>query len=112
VSFSAQGGKFLQRDPAGLLIHVSTSPWDWQLIDTSYQCDSMNFVMDADHGARYEAEIGRLGVLFTLEQAMGFAGGSGDRRMWNYHAPPEVSNPEKVISGARGLGVDVTNWSA
>lgn len=112
VSLSAKKGEFIERKPDGLLVHVSTSPWDWQLIDTMYQCDSMNFVIDAEHAARYEREIGRLGVLFTLEQAMVFAGGSGDRRMWNYHAPPEVSSPDKVIAGARGLGVDVTNWSA
>jgi hypothetical protein len=111
VSFKAKRGEFLGRQPEGLLIHVSTSPWNWQLIDTMYQCDSMNFVIDADHAARYEREIGSAGVLFTLEQAMGFAGGSGDRRMWNYHAPPEVSSPQKVIDGARSLGVDITNWA-
>ncbi|MCU1455010.1 MAG: hypothetical protein JWN46_3156 [Acidimicrobiales bacterium] len=112
VRFTAKAGQFLSREPDGLLIHVSTSPWDWQLIDTMYQCDSMNFVIDADHAERYEREIGRRGVLFTLEQAMVFAGGSGDRRMWNFHAPPETSSPEKVINGARGLGVDVANWDA
>ena len=111
VGFTAKNGVFTDIQPASLLIHVSSSPFDWQLIDTMYQCDSMNFVIDPDHAVRYEHEIGRLGVLFNLEQAMGFAGGSGDRRMWNYHAPPEVSSPLKVIGGAQSLGVDVSNWA-
>ena len=112
VRFSAKSGEILHREPEGFLIHVSSSPWDWQLVDTMMQCDSMNFVIDAEHAERYEREICRRGVLFTLEQGMKFAGGSGDKRMWDYHWPPEVSSPQKVIDGAKSMGVDVTNWGA
>ena len=112
LRFDAMNGTVLDQEPPGFLVHVSTSPWDWQLVDTMYQCDSMNFVLDAEHAERFEREIGRRGVLFTFEQAQMFAGGSGDKRMWNYHWPPEVSNPMTVIEGARGLGVDVTNWAS
>ena len=36
------------------LVHVSTSPWDWNNNDIVHQCDSMNFVLDAAHAERYE----------------------------------------------------------
>ena len=111
LRFSAVNGDVVEQDPADFLVHVSTSPWDWQLVDTMYQCDSMNFVRSAEHAQRFEQQICRRGVLFTLDQAKVFAGGSGDKRMWNYHWPPEVSSPTRVIEGARGLGVDVSNWT-
>jgi hypothetical protein len=112
LRFDAVNGAMVDQSPAEFLVHVSTSPYDWQLVDTNYQCDSFNFVLDADHAERYERQVGRRGVVFTLEQAHKFAGGSGDKRMWNYHWPPEVSSPTSVIEGARGLGVDVSAWTA
>lgn len=110
LRFSTKGAQVVDQEPGDFRIHVSSSPWDWQLVDTMMQCDSMNFVLDAEHAEDYERQISRRGVLFDLDQAMKFAGGSGDRRMHDYHWPPEVSSPEKVIEGARGLGVDVANW--
>ena len=39
---------------ASTLVHVSTSPWDWNNNDIVHQCDSMNYVIDAAHAERYE----------------------------------------------------------
>jgi hypothetical protein len=111
LTYTSVDGKVVEQSPDGFLIHISSTPYDWQLVDTMYQCDSFNFIKDAEHAEVFERQTCRRGVLFTLEQAMSFAGGSGDKRMWNYHWPPEMSSPTKVIEGARGLGVDVSNWA-
>src|SRR3546814_2329572 len=42
--------------PEGVLVHISTSPWDWNNDDIVHQCDSMNFVLDAAHADRYRSE--------------------------------------------------------
>ena len=45
--------------------------------DIVCMCDSMNFVLDAEHALAYERQIARRGVLFTLEQARPLRGGNG-----------------------------------
>jgi len=75
-------------------------------------CDSMNYVLDADHALAYERQICRRGVLFTLEQARRFVASTGTSRMWNYAWPPVTFHPERVIAGIKALGVDVSNWGA
>ena len=96
--------------PESILVHVSTSPYDWFNHDLMIQCDSMNFVIDADHAERFERQVSRRGVVFTLEQAKTFVSAAVGERMWNYAKPSERMDPATVLEGVRSLGVDVTNW--
>jgi Alkylmercury lyase len=111
VTLAARDGEILSRTPASILIHVSTSPRDWNKTDIVCMCDSMNYVLDAEHAAALEQKLCRRGVLFTLEQAQRFVADTGKNRMWRYEWPPVSLDPERVIAGIRALGVDVTSWS-
>jgi hypothetical protein len=110
VTISVRDGEILSRAPASVMIHVSTSPREWNTTDIVCMCDSMNYVHDAEHAAAYERQICRRGVLFTPEQARRFVASTGEARMWNYDWPPVQMVPDRVIAGIRALGVDVTNW--
>ena len=110
VTIVARDGDLLSRTPASALIHVSTSPREWNTTNIVCMCDSMNFVLDADHALAYERAICRRGVVFTPEQAQRFVADTGKNRMWRYEWPPVALRPERVIAGIRALGVDVTNW--
>ena len=110
VTISTRDGEILSQRPDGVLIHVSTSPWDWNKTNIVSMCDSMNFVLDAEHAAAYEKKISRLGVLFRLEQAQRFVADTAKNRMHRYDWPPARVVPERIIAGIRALGVDVTNW--
>lgn len=109
VSFTSVDGRVVERSES-LVIHVSTSPYDWFNDDLMVQCDSMNFVIDADHAERFEREVCRRGVTFTFEQATAFVSAAVGERMWNERKPPEQMDPAAVVQGVRSLGVDVTNW--
>src|SRR6188768_340765 len=54
--------------PSGVLVHISTTPWDWNNDDIVHQCDSMNFVLDAAHAERFERITSRRGARLTIEQ--------------------------------------------
>jgi hypothetical protein len=110
VGVSTRDGEVLSQSPASLLIHVSSTPREWNTVDIVCMCDSMNYVIDAEHAERYERKIARRGVLFTLEQARRFVASTGTNRMWRYDWPPVSVNPERIIAGIKALGVDVTNW--
>src|SRR2546426_1160648 len=109
-SVIARDGETLAHTPASLLVHVSTSPREWNLPDIVAMCDSMNFVLDEAHAARYDAVLGRRGVRFTMEQARRFVTPTGKARMWQYDRAPDYIRPEKIIAGIRALGVDTTAW--
>jgi hypothetical protein len=112
VEVVARDGALLSQKPASVLIHVSTTPREWNTTDIVCMCDSMNYVLDATHAEVYERQVCRRGVLFTLEQARKFVAGTGENRMWKYEWPPVAVNPERIIAGIKALGVDVTNWGA
>ena len=112
VTISVRDGDILSRAPASVLIHVSTSPREWNATDIVCMCDSMNFVIDATHAATYEAQVARRGVVFTLEQARRFVAGTGESRMHRYDWAPVSLVPARVIAGIKALGVDVRNWGA
>jgi hypothetical protein len=97
--------------PEGVLVHVSTSPWDWNNNDIVHQCDSMNFVLDGAHAERYERIVSRRGVLLTIEQTAQFVKATGDARMWDPDWAPATLNPKAVIFGMKQLGVDVSAWT-
>jgi hypothetical protein len=110
VTVLTKDGETLSHTPASTLIHVSLSPRDWNKTNIVSMCDAMNFVLDASHAGAYERQIGRRGVLFTLEQARRFIAGTGKARMWKYDRAPDYLRPQRVIDGIRALGVDVSPW--
>jgi hypothetical protein len=110
VTLTTRDGEILSRAPESVLIHVSSSPREWNTTNIVCMCDSMNYVLDAEHARAYERKICRRGVLFTLEQALRFVADTGKNRMWRYDWPPVTLRPERVINGIRALGVDVTSW--
>ena len=75
-------------------------------------CDSMNFVIDADHADRYERVTATRGIRATLDQAREFVRGTAQQRMHNYHWPPGRMDPAGIIDGLQRLGVDVSPWGA
>ena len=97
--------------PDGVLVHVSTTPWDWNNDDIVHQCDSMNYVLNAAHAERYERIVSRRGVLLTIEQTAMFVKATGDARMHDYDWAPAMLNPPAVILGMKQLGVDVSSWT-
>src|SRR5207247_4892729 len=72
VTLVTRDGEVLSRTPESVLIHVSTSPREWNTTNIVSMCDSMNYVADAEHALRYERQLCRRGVLFTLEQSLRF----------------------------------------
>jgi hypothetical protein len=110
VTLVTRDGEILSRAPGSVLIHVSSSPREWNTTNIVCMCDSMNYVLDAEHALAYERKICRRGVLFTPEQARRFVADTGKNRMWRYDWPPVQLKPERVIAGIRALGVDVTSW--
>lgn len=110
VTISAKDGAIVSQKPDGVLIHVSTSPRDWNTNNIICMCDSMNFVLDREHAVAYEKQISRRGVLFTLEQARRFVTTTGEARMYRYDWEPAYVRPQRIIDGIKAIGVDVSNW--
>jgi len=96
--------------PAGVLVHISTTPWDWNNDHIVHQCDSMNYVLDAEHADRLERTTSRRGALLTIDQTAAFVKATGDERMWDYDWAPATIDPKAVIFGMKLLGVDVGAW--
>jgi hypothetical protein len=110
VSLTVKDGAFID-PPASLFIHVSATPWDWGNVNIISMCDAMNFVLDADHAARYEHQVARRGVLFSIDQARQFVKGTADVRMYDYHWPPARMSPAVILQFIGALGVDTTPWT-
>lgn len=112
IALTVRDGEVLTTSPSEPLIHVSTSPREWNTVNIVCMCDSMNFVRDAEHAVAYEKQIARRGVLFTLAQARRFVAGTGDARMHRYDWEPVPLIPSRVIAGIKAIGVDVSSWGA
>ena len=97
-------------EPAGVMLHISLHPFDWNNVDMLRMCDSMNYVIDEQHAQRYERQTGTRGVLVNLEQAKMFVQNVANERMWNYHWKPGALNPKAVIKGFKMMGVDTSPW--
>ena len=110
MSLVTRDGEVLSRTPESVLIHVSTSPREWNTTNIVCMCDSMNYVADTAHADAYERQVGRRGVLFTLEQAKRFVADTAAYRMWRYDWPPARVVLQRIIAGIKVLGVDVSNW--
>jgi len=104
--------KMLSCEPAGVLWHVNKSPWDWGNVDMGSMCDSMNFVMNAEHARNYEMQTGTRGVHCPIEAGKEFVRYTAEIRMHDYHWPPGVMDPPLIIERFRGLGCDVSVWGA
>ena len=96
--------------PPGIFLHISLSPYDWNNVDMSRMCDSMNYVLDAEHAERYERQTATRGVLVNLDQAKLFVQNVANERMYNFHWKPGRLNPRAVIKGFEMMGVDTSPW--
>jgi hypothetical protein len=97
-------------EPPDPLVHIAVPPWDWVHDDMKYMCDNTNLVLDPDHALRYERQIGRRGVLMTLDQVRRYIEPSVGIRGWDYHWPPLSMSPESIFERLRVLGVDLSAW--
>jgi hypothetical protein len=109
ISFTDRNGELIDRS-GEFVLHVSTTPYEWGNVDIVRMCDSMNFVIDAEHAERYERQIARRGVLVTVEQARMFVGPTARHRMYDYHWKPSQMIPDVIVQGIKAIGVDVSNW--
>ena len=92
--------------------HVNRSPWDWGNVDMGSMCDSMNFVLNAEHAQRYERMTATRGVSIPLAEAKEFVRFTAEQRMHNYHWPVATMDPQGIIDRFRSLGGDVSAWGA
>jgi hypothetical protein len=97
-------------EPAGVLLHISLHPFDWNNTDMLRMCDSMNYVLDEHHAQRYEKQTSTRGVLVNLDQAKLFVQGVANERMWNHDWKPGTLNPKAVVKGFKMMGVDTSPW--
>jgi hypothetical protein len=102
----------LSCDPKGVLWHVNKNPWDWGNVDMGSMCDSMNFVLDAEHAHNYEMQTGTRGVSCPIEAGKEFVRYTATIRMHDYNWPPGIMDPPAIIERFRSLGCDVSVWGA
>jgi len=110
VTIVMRDGALLSRQPESALIHISSRPEEWNTTNIVSMCDSMNYVLDADHALAYEKKIARRGVLVRLDQAQRFVAEVAASRMWKYDYGPGYVQPDRIVAGLRVLGVDLSNW--
>jgi hypothetical protein len=109
IDLEGMDGEVRPADAA--LVHVSSTPYDWNNDDIRTMCDSMNFVLDAEHAERYERQVSRRGVVVSIPQAQLFVAKTAEERMWHYDWAPSIITPHVVIRGFEALGVDVSAWT-
>jgi hypothetical protein len=97
-------------EPEGVMLHISLHPFDWNNVDMIRMCDSMNYVIDAQHAERYEKQTSTRGILVNLDAAKMFVQGVANERMWNHDWKPGTLNPKAVIKGFKMMGVDTSPW--
>jgi len=96
--------------PEHPLVHCAQPVWDWVHDDMKAMCDNVNLVLDADHALEFEKQIGRRGVLFTMDQVRAYVEPAIGVRGWDYHWPSQSMSPEALIDRLVSLGVDVSPW--
>jgi len=110
VTMVWRNGELLSANPQNPLVHVSQHPDDWAIPSVWMMCDSMNFVMDAEHAKRYEAKLSRRGVLFTLEQAHAFVQVAANHRVWERDWYTGPLSPSSILQSIKRHGVDTSPW--
>jgi len=111
ITITSRDFEWQTASPESVLLHISLSPHDWNTGSMTAMCDSMNFVIDAEHAERFERQVSRRGVLLDLDQTTQFVTYTATQRMHDYHWPPQTMMPGIVIDLFEGYGVDVSNWS-
>lgn len=110
ITITSKSFEVQSANPESVLMHLSLSPYDWNNVDMVTMCDSMNFVIDAEHAERFEKQSSRRGVLCDLAQTKAFVTYTANQRMWDYHWPGQTMMPEMVIQMFAKLGCDTSAW--
>ena len=110
ITVTMRDFEFLSIEPESTLIHVTESPWDWLVTDMISMCDATNFVIDADHAARYSRMQSKGGVTMTPHQAKDYIAFVAQQRLWDYHWPPLSMDPPAILARMTELGIDIANW--
>jgi hypothetical protein len=110
ITIESKNFEVQSASPESVLMHVSLSPYEWGNVNMVTMCDSMNFVIDAEHADRFERQSSRRGILCDLEQTKKFVTYTADQRMHDYHWPGQTMMPEMVIKTFQHFGVDTSVW--
>lgn len=110
LTLTLRNFEVLDSAPVVPLIHVTETPWYWLNRDMISMCDVTNFVLDEEHGARYERMQGRRGVYFTLDQAREYVRFVAETRLWDYHWASMSLDPAGILQRMQDFGLDVSNW--
>jgi hypothetical protein len=110
VKIVCHGNDLISVEPAGLLIHVSGTPWDWSGARFDTVCDGISFVLDAGHAERLERQLSRRGMLGAVEPWWVFTQFVRDQRMHDRDWPPLHHRPDVLLEGYRKMGFDVSVW--
>lgn len=97
-------------EPSEPLVHVASPMWDWVHDDMKNMCDHTNLVLDREHGERYEKQIGRRGIYFTMQQVHDYVEPAVGTRGWDHHWPSQSMDPEVIMGRLRDLGIDLSPW--
>jgi Alkylmercury lyase len=110
ITFWSKNFEIQRYEPFEPVVHVATPVWDWVHDDMKAMCDNVNLVFDREHAARFEEQIGRRGVIFTMDQVRRYVEPAVGIRGWDYHWPSQSMNPERLIDRMRDLGIDLSPW--
>ena len=110
ITFWSREFEITRITPDAPLVHCAMPVWDWVHDDMKAMCDNVNLVIDRDHAAEFETQIGRRGILFTMQQVKDYVEPAIGVRGWDYHWPSLSMNPERLIDGMRALDIDLSPW--
>ncbi|HEX4531109.1 MAG TPA: organomercurial lyase [Acidimicrobiia bacterium] len=110
ITFWSKEFTITRCEPADPLVHVASPVWDWVHDDMKAMCDNVNLVFDREHGERFEHQIGRRGVYFTLDQVRRYVEPAVGIRGWDYHWPSQSMDPERLVGVMHDLGIDLSPW--
>ncbi|MBY8862973.1 hypothetical protein K7711_41330 [Nocardia sp. CA2R105] len=104
----------LSADPAEPLVVVTGTPWTWERgVVCDFACDNFHFVLDREHGERFERQHGRRGTYLSLDQlARSGTAEVGRRRMRDPNDGPMVLDADAMVTHFEAVGIDVSEWKA
>ena len=110
ITFWSKNFEIQRYEPFEPIVHVAMPVWDWVHNDMKAMCDNTNLVFDREHAARYEEQIGRRGVVFTMDQVRRYVEPGVGKRGWDYHWASQSMDPERLIGWMHELGIDLSPW--
>jgi hypothetical protein len=110
ITFWSREFAITRMQPENPLVHCAQPVWDWVHDDMKAMCDNVNLVIDADHALEFEKQIGRRGILFTLQQVKDYVEPAIGVRGWDHHWPSLSMDPEVLIDRMHALGIDLSPW--